>query len=78
MLSAAFLCSKLTSELHFSSSHIGFLPKYIKHLKDLNFLKEDLLVGIHSEEVSFCSGHAFLLELLGYNANNFAVEELCR
>ncbi|KAL8111894.1 DNA polymerase lambda [Apium graveolens] len=31
-------------------SHIGFLPKYIKHLKDLNFLKEDLLVGIHSEE----------------------------
>uniref|UniRef100_A0A166E9I7 DNA polymerase n=1 Tax=Daucus carota subsp. sativus TaxID=79200 RepID=A0A166E9I7_DAUCS len=31
-------------------SHIGFLSKYIKHLKDLNFLKEDLLVGIHSEE----------------------------
>lgn len=33
------------------SSHIGFLRKYVKHLKDIKFLREDLVFSIHSEEV---------------------------
>lgn len=52
MLSTAYIVSStLTSQLH-SSSHRGFLPKYVKHLKDLKFLREDLVVSIHSEEVT--------------------------
>ncbi|KAF7123739.1 hypothetical protein RHSIM_Rhsim12G0124400 [Rhododendron simsii] len=31
-------------------SHIGFLRKYVKHLKDIKFLREDLVFSIHSEE----------------------------
>ncbi|XP_057494834.1 DNA polymerase lambda isoform X2 [Actinidia eriantha] len=31
-------------------SHRGFLRKYVKHLKDINFLREDLIFSIHSEE----------------------------
>ncbi|KAL2253549.1 UNVERIFIED_CONTAM: DNA polymerase lambda [Sesamum indicum] len=31
-------------------SHTGFLPKFVKHLKDKNFLREDLVYSIHSEE----------------------------
>lgn len=31
-------------------SHVGFLPKYVNHLKDINFLKEDLVFSIHSEQ----------------------------
>ncbi|RDX97331.1 DNA polymerase lambda [Mucuna pruriens] len=31
-------------------SHKGFLPKFVKRLKDMNFLKEDLIFSIHSEE----------------------------
>ncbi|XP_042498852.1 DNA polymerase lambda isoform X5 [Macadamia integrifolia] len=31
-------------------SHKGFLRKYVKHLKDIGFLREDLIFGIHSEE----------------------------
>ncbi|KAK1421684.1 hypothetical protein QVD17_24217 [Tagetes erecta] len=31
-------------------SHIGFLTKYVKHLKDMNFLREDLVFSIHSEQ----------------------------
>ncbi|XP_057774669.1 LOW QUALITY PROTEIN: DNA polymerase lambda [Salvia miltiorrhiza] len=31
-------------------SHIGFLPKFVKRLKDINFLREDLVFSIHSEE----------------------------
>ncbi|XP_038892427.1 DNA polymerase lambda isoform X3 [Benincasa hispida] len=31
-------------------SHRGFLPKYIKHLKDMKFLREDLIFSTHSEE----------------------------
>lgn len=31
-------------------SHIGFLPKYVNHLKDMNFLREDLVFSIHSEQ----------------------------
>ncbi|XP_024023131.1 DNA polymerase lambda isoform X2 [Morus notabilis] len=31
-------------------SHKGFLPKYVKHLKDMNFLREDLVFSTHSEE----------------------------
>ncbi|KAG6426365.1 hypothetical protein SASPL_110587 [Salvia splendens] len=31
-------------------SHIGFLTKYVKRLKDINFLREDLVFRIHSEE----------------------------
>ncbi|GKB76591.1 DNA polymerase lambda isoform X1 [Tanacetum coccineum] len=30
--------------------HIGFLPKYVNHLKDMNFLREDLVYSIHSEQ----------------------------
>ncbi|TYK15577.1 DNA polymerase beta isoform X2 [Cucumis melo var. makuwa] len=32
-------------------SHRGFLPKYVKHLKDMKFLREDLIFSTHSEEV---------------------------
>nr|XP_011463389.1 PREDICTED: DNA polymerase lambda-like isoform X2 [Fragaria vesca subsp. vesca] len=32
------------------NSHKGFLPKYVKHLKDMKFLKEDLVFVTHSEE----------------------------
>ncbi|TKY46268.1 DNA polymerase lambda [Spatholobus suberectus] len=32
------------------ANHKGFLPKFIKHLKDMNFLREDLIFSIHSEE----------------------------
>ncbi|KAL0336196.1 UNVERIFIED_CONTAM: DNA polymerase lambda [Sesamum radiatum] len=31
-------------------SHTGFLPKFVKRLKDMNFLREDLVYSIHSEE----------------------------
>lgn len=31
-------------------SHRGFLPKYVKHLKDMKFLREDLIFSTHSEE----------------------------
>ncbi|KAI3467476.1 hypothetical protein Pfo_024139 [Paulownia fortunei] len=31
-------------------SHIGFLPKLVKRLKDINFLREDLVFSVHSEE----------------------------
>ncbi|XP_057448411.1 DNA polymerase lambda isoform X2 [Lotus japonicus] len=31
-------------------SHKGFLPKFVKHLKDMNFLREDLIFSNHSEE----------------------------
>lgn len=34
-----------------SCSHKGFLTKFIKHLKDMNFLREDLVFSTHSEEV---------------------------
>ncbi|WVZ13897.1 hypothetical protein V8G54_011463 [Vigna mungo] len=33
-------------------SHKGFLPKFVKHLKHMNFLREDLIFSIHSEEGS--------------------------
>ncbi|KZV36085.1 DNA polymerase lambda-like [Dorcoceras hygrometricum] len=31
-------------------SHIGFLPKFVRRLKDINFLREDLVFSVHSEE----------------------------
>ncbi|CAN6477651.1 unnamed protein product [Victoria cruziana] len=31
-------------------SHKGFLPKFVKHLKDMKFLREDLVFSIHSME----------------------------
>ncbi|KAL8205959.1 hypothetical protein R6Q57_009510 [Mikania cordata] len=31
-------------------SHIGFLSKYVNHLKDMKFLREDLVYSIHSEQ----------------------------
>ncbi|XP_022151135.1 DNA polymerase lambda isoform X2 [Momordica charantia] len=31
-------------------SHRGFLPRYVKHLKDIKFLREDLIFSTHSEE----------------------------
>ncbi|XP_027153453.1 DNA polymerase lambda isoform X1 [Coffea eugenioides] len=31
-------------------SHVGFLPQYVKHLKDMKFLREDLVFSVHSEE----------------------------
>ncbi|XP_027925214.1 DNA polymerase lambda isoform X1 [Vigna unguiculata] len=33
-------------------SHKGFLPEFVKHLKHMNFLREDLIFSIHSEEGS--------------------------
>ncbi|KAI5437164.1 hypothetical protein KIW84_023327 [Lathyrus oleraceus] len=33
------------------TSHKGFLPKFVKCLKDMNFLREDLIFSTHSEEV---------------------------
>ncbi|KAF9625705.1 hypothetical protein IFM89_026285 [Coptis chinensis] len=31
-------------------SHKGFLARYLKHLKDIMFLREDLIISTHSEE----------------------------
>ncbi|KAG9135930.1 hypothetical protein Leryth_021172 [Lithospermum erythrorhizon] len=31
-------------------SHVGFLSKFVKHLKDMKFLREDLIFSVHSEE----------------------------
>ncbi|KAJ9172088.1 hypothetical protein P3X46_015372 [Hevea brasiliensis] len=31
-------------------SHKGFLPRFVKHLKNMEFLREDLVFSIHSEE----------------------------
>ncbi|XP_019164740.1 PREDICTED: DNA polymerase lambda isoform X1 [Ipomoea nil] len=31
-------------------SHIGFLPRFVKRLKEMKFLREDLVFSIHSEE----------------------------
>ncbi|KAF5182545.1 Dna polymerase lambda [Thalictrum thalictroides] len=31
-------------------SHKGFLARYVKHLKDIEFLREDLIFSTHSEE----------------------------
>lgn len=36
------------------SSHKGFLPRYVQHLKDMNFLREDLIFTTHSTEVMVC------------------------
>ncbi|GMH20701.1 hypothetical protein Nepgr_022542 [Nepenthes gracilis] len=33
-------------------SHGGFLPKYVKRLKEMNFLREDLVFSVHSEKGS--------------------------
>ncbi|CAL0331498.1 unnamed protein product [Lupinus luteus] len=32
------------------TSHKGFLPKFVKQLKDMNFVREDLIFSTHSEE----------------------------
>ncbi|XP_047066533.1 DNA polymerase lambda-like [Lolium rigidum] len=31
-------------------SHVGFLPKFVQRLKDMSFLREDLIFSIHSVE----------------------------
>ncbi|GAB4839853.1 hypothetical protein Ancab_020562 [Ancistrocladus abbreviatus] len=31
-------------------SHKGFLPKFVKHLKEMDFLREDLVFSVHSEK----------------------------
>ncbi|KAJ1696115.1 hypothetical protein LUZ63_004627 [Rhynchospora breviuscula] len=31
-------------------SHVGFLPKFVQALKDINFLREDLIFSVHSIE----------------------------
>uniref|UniRef100_A0A453R7S1 DNA polymerase n=1 Tax=Aegilops tauschii subsp. strangulata TaxID=200361 RepID=A0A453R7S1_AEGTS len=31
-------------------SHVGFLPKFVQRLKDINFLREDLIFSINSIE----------------------------
>ena len=33
-------------------SHVGFLPKFVQWLKEINFLREDLIFSIHSVDVS--------------------------
>lgn len=35
-------------------SHVGFLPKFVQRLKDMNFLREDLVFSIHSTEGTDC------------------------
>jgi DNA polymerase lambda len=35
------------------SSHVGFLPKFVQRLKEMNFLREDRIFSIHSVEVSY-------------------------
>lgn len=50
---------RLTHPFSFSS-HIGFLRKYVKHLKDMKFLREDLVFSNHSEEVIWCQVHFFV------------------
>lgn len=42
-------------------SHIGFLPNYVKHLKDMKFLREDLIFSVHSEEVFLTINYFVLL-----------------
>lgn len=42
-------------------SHKGFLPRFVNHLKNMKFLREDLVFSIHSEEVT--------LLLLGFSVN---------
>ena len=32
--------------------HVGFLPKFVQWLKEINFLREDLIFSIHSVDVS--------------------------
>jgi len=33
-------------------SHVGFLPKFVQRLKEINFLREDLIFSIHCVDVS--------------------------
>lgn len=35
-------------------SHVGFLPKFVQRLKDMKFLREDLIFSIHSIEGTDC------------------------
>ncbi|KAG9144324.1 hypothetical protein Leryth_019421 [Lithospermum erythrorhizon] len=42
-------------------SHIGFLPKFVKCLKDINFLREDLMFSLHSDEVYPRELYSFVL-----------------
>ncbi|KQK18807.1 DNA polymerase lambda [Brachypodium distachyon] len=35
-------------------SHVGFLPKFVQRLKDISFLREDLIFSIHSIEGTDC------------------------
>ncbi|KAM0822977.1 hypothetical protein ACQ4PT_071178 [Festuca glaucescens] len=35
-------------------SHVGFLPKFVQRLKDMSFLREDLIFSIHSIEGTDC------------------------
>lgn len=50
-------------------SHKGFLPKFVKRLKDMKFLREDLVFSVHSVEVitycqcTTCPFHVSLLSI---------------
>jgi hypothetical protein len=42
-------------------SHVGFLPKFVQRLKEINFLREDLIFSIHSVDVSCKTPTTWLL-----------------
>lgn len=51
----------------FLSSHVGFLPKFVQALKDINFLREDLIFSVHSIEVIYARFYfKFLGVLISY------------
>jgi len=47
-----------------SCSHKGFLPKFVKRLKDMSFLREDLIFSTHSEEVLLASSYCLCLQMV--------------
>lgn len=57
------LITKSGINYSYDFSHKGFLQKYIKLLKEMKFLREDLIFSTHSEEVNECSLVCFHLIL---------------
>lgn len=62
-----FLMLRGSLDLFTCCSHKGFLPKFVKRLKDMNFLREDLIFSTHSEKVMLA--FAFCLHMGFYLAN---------
>lgn len=63
LLAIAITIFEGSVNLILACSHKGFLPKFVKRLKDMNFLREDLVFSTHSEEVILSSSYCLVFFL---------------